>query len=72
MKVIMNFKVRDLRTNELAELYNSPERSFRDWLRKHKDKIGKKEGGKWKTNQVITIMKLRGPIEAVVIEEEEI
>ena len=72
MKVTMNFKLKDYRTSELAELWDTPERSFRDWIRKNKDKIGKKEGGKWKTEQVLTMIKLRGPINAVVTEEEEI
>lgn len=72
MKVTMNFRVRDMRTSELAELYDSPERSFRDWLRKNREKIGKKEGGKWNTHQVLRIIELRGPITAVVTEEEEL
>jgi hypothetical protein len=72
MKVTVEFKYRDLTTIELAELYGRSERSMREWLRNNKEKIGKKEGRWWSVKQVIKITELRGPIGAIMKDEEEL
>ena len=72
MKIRADFKLRDLTTAELATLYDVPERTLRNWIKKHKEKIGEKESRWWNVNQVITIMKLRGPVTAIMQDEDEI
>ena len=71
MKIKADFELRDLTTAELADLYGRPQRSFREWIRQHKDKIGEKTGRWWSVNQVIIILKLRGPVKAVMSLDED-
>lgn len=72
MKVTVEFKYRDLTTSELADFYGKSERSMRAWLQLHKEKVGRKIGRQWSVKQVMKITELRGPIGAVMIDQEEL
>ena len=72
MKIKVEFRLRDMTTAEIAAGYGRSERSMRDWLRKYRHIIGEKEGDWYNVKQVIKIIELRGPMGAVMIEEEEI
>lgn len=52
--------IKSYNVTELANLYNETTRTIRNWLKPHKETIGKKNGQRFSPKQVEIIFKLLG------------